>query len=332
MLSGGSRQARIVARAALALGLAALAASAAGTAGVAKVRFVQLPGRVVQGNQVTATVAAPSGRSCVLTVRYGNGDRQQGLQRVRAAGGRASWTWRVPLSAQAGLAKVTASCGGAGSAARSLIVVGQLIPPKISVVKDGFSIRPHDYGSGTDVSYGVILHNASSNADAVNVNVLVNFVLADNKLLGSQSSNLQLLRAGSSYALGANMGFPGAAPIARLEVVVQIGGKQPTSPHQPATANVVIEADQFKPDWVGDVAGELVNVDPKLTLQNASLSAVVFDKAGNVIGGGNGSSSFSLPPGTRAVFKLTSGFNAIPTAKADSASVSVIPSWKQPGS
>src|SRR5947209_4643387 len=321
MLRGGSRQARIVPRATLALGVVALAASAAGTAGTAKVRFVQLPGRVVQGNQITATVAAPSGRSCVLSVRYGDGDRQQGLQRVRAAGGRASWTWRVPLSAHAGLAKVTASCGGAGTASRSLIVVGQLIPPKISVVKDGFSIRPHDYGSGTDVSYGVILHNASSNADAVNVNVLVNFVLADNKLLGSQSTNLQLLRAGSSYALGANMTFPGGAPIARLEVVVQIGGKLPTSAHQPAIANVVVEADQFKPDWVGDVAGELVNVDPKLTLQNASLSAVVFDKAGNVIGGGNGSSSFTLPPGTRAVFKLTSGFNAIPTAKADSASV-----------
>jgi len=251
---------------------------------------------------------------------------------MRAANGRATWTWRVPLSAQAGLAKVTASCAGAGTASRGLIVVGQLIPPKISVVKDGFSVRPHDYGSGSDVSYGVILHNASSNADATNVSVLVNFVLADNKLLGSQSSNLQLLRAGSTYALGASMSFPGAAPIARLEVVVQIGGKQAASPHQPVLSNVIIEPDQFKPDWVGDVAGELVNADPTLTLQNASLSAVVFDKAGNVVGGGNGFSSFTLPAGTRAVFKLTSGFSAIPMVKADSVSVSVIPSWKQPGS
>jgi hypothetical protein len=88
MLAGGSRQVRIVARAALGLGVVGLAASAAGTAGAAKVRFVQLAGQVVQGNQITATVAAPSGRSCVLSVRYRDGDRQQGLQRVRAAGGR----------------------------------------------------------------------------------------------------------------------------------------------------------------------------------------------------------------------------------------------------
>jgi hypothetical protein len=224
-----------------------------------------------------------------------------------------------------------ASCGRAGRAVRSLIVVGQLVPPRISVVRDGFSVRPHDYGSGSDVSYGVILRNSSPNADALNVNVLVNFVLANSKLLGSQSTNISVLRAGSTYALGTSMTFPGAAPIARLEVVVQVGDKQSATRREPTIANVVIEPDQSKPQFLGDVAGEVINTDARMTLQNAQLSAVVFDKDGNVVGGGNGGLYFTLPSGTRAVFKLTSGFAAVPTVKAASVVVSVVPTWKQPG-
>ena len=93
---------RIVARAALGLGAVGLAASATGTAGFAKVRFVQLPGQVVQGNPITATVAAPSGRSCVLSVRYRDGDRQQGRARSssRPAGATVSVipSWKQPGS------------------------------------------------------------------------------------------------------------------------------------------------------------------------------------------------------------------------------------------
>lgn len=325
----GSRHLRTVARPLVLLGLVALSAAVA-AAGVsrARVAFVGTPGRVVQGNPITVTVAAPSGALCSLSVRYRDGSKQKGLAPARALGGRATWTWNVGVHTKAGTGRMTASCGRAGRATRSLVVVGQLIPPTIAIEKDGFSVRPHDYASGSDVSYGVILRNRSPNADALNVNVLVNFVMANNKLLGSKSTNLSVLRAGSSYALGDTMTFPAAAPIARLEIVVQIGDRQAATKRIPAIANVVIEPDQFKPTWVGDIAGELINTDARLTLQNAQLSAVVFDKQGNVIGGGNGSSFFALPPGTRSVFKLTFGFNAIPTAQANSAFVSVVPSYK----
>lgn len=327
---GQSRRPRFSGRLLLGVGVLALAASAA-TASASRVAFVQTPERVVQGNPVTASVAAPNGAPCTLSVRYAGGSRQKGLQPTHAAGGRASWSWEVGLHTKAGPARLVASCGRAGRATRTLIVVGQLVPPRISVVKDGFSVRPHDYGPGADVSYGVILRNRSPNADAINVNVLVNFVLPNSKLLGSQSTNIPLLRAASTYALGTSMTFPGAAPIARLEVVVQVADKHATSGRLPTIANVVMEPDQNKPQFLADVAGEVINTDARLTLQNAQLSAVVFDKDGNVIGGGNGGLYFQLPSGTRAVFKLTSGFNPIPTAKAASVAVSVVPTWKQPG-
>jgi hypothetical protein len=213
-----------------------------------------------------------------------------------------------------------------------MLIVGSLIPPRISVEKRGFSVRVRSYG-GSDVSYGVILRNHSPNADAVNVTVLVNFVMADNNLIGSASTKIPLIPAGSDYALGSNLGFPGAAPVDRLEIVIQVDGLvKHTAGHQPALANVAIEPSLYDPGWVGDIAGELINDDSKLFLQSTSFSAVVFDSAGNVVGGGNGYSYGTLPPGTRMVFRLTGGgFNDIPLDKAASVMVTTTPTWKPAG-
>jgi hypothetical protein len=211
-----------------------------------------------------------------------------------------------------------------------LLVVGSLIPPKMSVVKDGFSVRVKT-GGRADVSYGVLIQNHSPNADALDVNVLVNFVLADNHLIGSASNRVSLIEAGSTYALGNNLAFPGAAPVARLEIVISVGHSSRHVNHAPAVDNITIEPATSPADigYVGDVAGELINNDSHLTLSGASYSAVIFDAAGNILGGGNGSSYGSpLPPGTREVFKLLRGFTDIPFEKAASATVSAIPSWQ----
>jgi hypothetical protein len=182
------------------------------------------------------------------------------------------------------------------------------------------------------VSYGLMLHNESKNQDALQVNVLVNFVMADNKLLGSESSNVGLIPAGGDYAYGDELTFPEGAPIDRLEVVVQVGahGKQSALP--PAIANLRVLPDPYDPGFVGSVEGELINDQPALELWNARLSTVVFDAAGNILGGGTGYAFQTLPPGTREFIKLTMGLKAIPITRAASAVVSVDPSWRQPGS
>jgi hypothetical protein len=195
-----------LALAALALGVGSVAASSR-----AGVRFTNLPSRAVAGRTVTVVVAVAKGNPlCSLSVKYANGVAQQGLRPSPPSAGRASWSWTIPDTAQAGVARLAVSCGASGHASGGLLVVGSLIPPRITVEKRGFSVRVHSYG-GSDVSYGVILQNHSPNADAVNVNVLVNFVLADNNLIGSSSTNIPLIPAGSTYTLGSNLGFPGAA-------------------------------------------------------------------------------------------------------------------------
>jgi hypothetical protein len=315
------------------VGLLTLAPSSleAGAPASAPFHFSKLPTRALAGQAVTVAVArAHPNSQCSLAVNYGTTTSQPGLAPAKAVNGGATWTWKIPADVQADRAQLTAHCTGSKQITAKLLVVGSLIPPRMTVVKDGFSVRVKR-GGKADVSYGVLIQNSSPNADALDVNVLVNFVLADNHLIGSSSNRIPVIAAGSTYALGNNLAFPGAAPVARLEIVIQVGRSSRHVGHAPALDNIVVEPSTSPTDmgYVGDVAGELINNDPHLMLVSARYSAVVFDSAGNVIGGGNGSSYGSpLPPGTREVFKLKNGFTDIPFEQAASAVVSAIPTWQ----
>jgi hypothetical protein len=285
--------------------------------------------RVVQGNDANiSVVVSPAGVRCALAVRYANGARQKGLAPQTATNGRASWRWQVGLGTATGRARATVSCGRAGKVTRRFMVIGQVIPPRIEVVKKGFSIRAKPYG-GTGVSYGLLLQNDSQQFDATKIYVLVNFVMADNHALGTTTTTINAIQAGGTFALGGELTFPGAAPIQRLEVVIQVGGHSRPSLRLPVPANIHVMPDQFDSAWVGSVEGELLNSQAGLVLQNCQLSAVVFDEAGNVLGGGSGYAYATLPPATREVIKMTSGFNDIPIEHAASAMVSMQPTWVQ---
>lgn len=300
----------------------------------ATLTFSPRPARAVAGQSVTLGISnAKRGSLCSLAVGYGKSGAQAGLTpKPAATNGRATWSWSIPDTVQANFANVVAKCDGAKKLQTKLLIVGALVPAKMEVVKDGFTVHTPQFG-GADVSYGVLIKNTSPNADAQNVNVLVNFVLANDHLLGSQSTTIPLVAAGTTYALGNDFGFPGLAPIARLEVVIQVGGTARHTGHPPAVQNVVIEPTTDGKDTVGDVAGEVVNNDQSLTLTNTNFSAVLLDASGNVLGGGSGGSYGALPPGTRQVFKLTGqGFTAVAMSKAASVVISAIPSWQRPSS
>jgi hypothetical protein len=305
----------------------AFSGSASGRA--AGVQFVAGNSRVVQGNEMTLSVSvSPGGSRCALAVRYKSGAKQRGLPVVSAASGHATWTWKVPRLVQPGRAVATASCPGAGRATKAFTVIGQIIPPKITVVKSGWTVRNYPYG-GSAVSYGVILHNESTQSDAVDVEVLVNFVMADNRLIGSATSRITDISAGSDHALGGELSFPGGAPIARLEVVIKIAKRGPATHAKPGISAVRVLPSVFEPAWCGSIEGELQNDQQSLTLQSAQLSAVVLDADGNVIGGGSGGTFASLPPSARIFFKITTGMRPIPLGKAATALVSVVPAYQK---
>jgi hypothetical protein len=292
-------------------------------------RFSQLPSRALQGKPVTATVAVKSGAMCTLSVRYVDGKPQAGLGSSRSVNGRATWRWQIPELAEPGPAKATAACGAAGRATRTLTVVGNLIPPKIDVLRRGFSARLR--GSMTSVSYGLVLKNLSPNANALNVTALVNFVMTNGALIGTATTNVAVINAASTYYLGGTLFFNGAPPITRLEVVVTPGGRvKATKVHLPKLDFVRIVPSPFEPEWVGSIEGDVVNDHKSLTLGSNQMSAVVFDAAGNVLGGGAGSTFAKSPPGTRQFFKLSSGFDAIPFNNAASVQISAIPAYETP--
>jgi hypothetical protein len=304
---------------------AAAAAAALAVAGGANARtdsatradgigFLSVPRAAVQGRQARVVVRTSSQSSlCRLSVRYADGATES-LGLTFALRRRATWMWRVNEVAAPGKARLTASCGEGGSATRSVTVVGTLMPPRIVVTDQGFSIRPKRTGSS--VSFGVMLKNASPNADALQVYVLVNFVMADGHLIGTKADTIEAIPAGRTHAHGGSLIFPGAAPVVRLEVVVKIGGRQRRIIHVPVASNVRVLPDLHDATWVGEVDGEIINDHAQLNLQRTTLSTVVFDAEGNVLGGGTGSASALLPPGTRQAFVLKSGLDAIPWARA----------------
>lgn len=191
------------------------------------------------------------------------------------------------------------------------MIVGRLIEEKITVEKQGFTTRPSP-GSGTRLSFGLILHNSSPSKDATAVTVQTNFVMGDNNLLGTDTERVDEIAAGSDFALGRMINFPGLAPITRLEVVVTVGSFKPHVAHQATLANMHLVPQIFDSKWLGSVEGELQNTDPAWTLQSASLSAVVFYASGNVLGGGSGFAFQSLLPGCARVRPALQRFRSHP--------------------
>jgi hypothetical protein len=310
------------------LALVVVASGVTGGAFAAKAAPLRLtaPARVFQGKVAVVTATSKS-FTCKLTIRYANGETQANMLPTSSTKGKVVWQWKVGDFAAAGQAKLTVACPGAGKATKSVIVVGGLIAPKILVVKKGFSSRIK--GSNENVSYGLVLQNTSPNGNALNVGVLVNFVMPDNHLIGTASQSIPEIDAGTTYNFGGEIGFIGAPTIARLEVVVTPGGRAKFAKTlMPNLDNVHLVPSPFEPQWLGSIEGDLINVDPKLTLSNSNLSCVVFDATGNVLGGGTGSMFVKLVPGTRSFFKISSGLDAIPFNAAATVSISIRPSYE----
>jgi hypothetical protein len=281
--------------------------------------------RAYQGKPYTVSVTS-KGAACALTVRYSDGQKVAGLLGSKAPNGRVTWKWTLPQFTAPGPALLSARCGGA-TGTRKITVVGSLIPPKIVVTKSGWSVRPRPLGS--TVSYGLLLKNTSPNVNAMKVNVQVNFVLADSKLIGTATQQVASIGAGDTYNYAGQLSFPGAAPIAKLEFVILVAAREKAQKvPRPGLDNIAVIPGQFDPAWTGWVQGEVVNDHVTLMLKNTNLSAVLFDAAGNVLGGATGSAYNALPPGTRQVFKMTTGVDSIPYAKVASVAISAIPNWE----
>lgn len=312
----------------------AMLAAGAATAGAAVPRL-QAPGLVHQGERATFRLPVTKARSCSLAIRYAAGEIQRAGKRA-SSNHAVTWSVLVPRDAAVGVARWTASCGSAAALTGTFAVVrsrsttpgGPADAPKVVIDKQGYTQRPDAYGTGSLVSYGLMLRNSSAKEDATSIYVLVNMVDASGALLGSASATIPLIGAAATFAYGNSLELRTPVTVNHLEITIRVGAHAPKTAHpSPEFANVHLISSAFDTGWIGEVDGEVVNTTTNLTLSNALLSVVVLDASGNVIGGGTGATFSAVPSGARIVFTAQSGFSPLPADKAVSAVVSAEPTY-----
>lgn len=312
--------ASVVAFAALVVAAPAAAAVDAGSS----LRISFLPQKTFRGQPATLSIAVrPSGVRCSGRVVYADGQKQS-LKATMARRGKATWRWTVPLNVKLGAATVSVSCNRAGSASRVFVVAGRPTEPaRVEVEKQGFSQRVK-FGT-REVSYGVVLRNVSPENDALDVSVHVNMLDSTGVIRKTDVRSVGAVGAKANHFLGGGVTIPEHwIPISTLEIKVTIGSQQAKALKTPELSDYRIVAAQYDPGWVSTVFFQALNDEPLYVFSSGSISAVVFDAAGAVLGGGTGYGLTPLRPGVRAQFDASLGLSAIPLDRASSAGVSVL--------
>ena len=285
--------------------LSALTASAA----VAQVqspgvKIVSLPGHVTQGALEHLNATVPRSTTCSLTVIYASG-KMQSLGHKPTRGRRAAWTWRVPVTAGVGTAKARVSCKGLLSRTGTFAVARRLTPATVTVIKTGFTQTPDGFDAGTEISYGIELVNRSPDEDAMNVEVDVNLLDAAGNAIASDSNFVTGIPAGATFYVGREASTDGPTAVARISAVAKVSYGMPKALISPVVSNVRFSADAADGSVVVD--GDVTNEATKNLSSLAEISAVFFDGAGNIIGGGFDFPSFGLPPGAQTAFEIDTG-------------------------
>ena len=153
-------------------------------------------------------------------------------------------------------------------------------------------------------------------------------VMPDNRLIGTATATISDIAADSKIPIGGEQTFPARAPVARLEITVRIDKVGPVTRWKPGVSFLRVEPGVFEPDWTAEIDGEVQNDNPTKTIQFVELYGVVFDGAGNILGGGKGFGFATLPPSARMVLRITDGMRPIPFARAASAMVVAVPTYK----
>lgn len=287
---------------------------------------------VQRGKPLQIAVKIKSTSVCSALVRYSDGGQQVGAPR-RIKNGRIAWSLLVARTAATGPGTWTVACNGVPKATGRFVVVAAKTTtdvdiPKVVVDKQGFSQRPDRFGTGSDLSFGLFLHNTSATQDALNVYVLVNMVAADGQLVGTLTRTVPLIGSTQTYAFGDSLHLRTQVQVAKLELTIRLGGHQVKESHAaPEFANLTIGASGLYPGYVGEVDGEVLNTASGKILSSTKLSIVLLDPAGNPIGGGTGNTYSPLPAGSRMVFLAQSGFDAAPLDKVLTAVVSAEPTY-----
>jgi hypothetical protein len=271
--------------------------------GAVHVRVAPSTVRVGQGVVVAAAVR-PTGPLCGATLSHLTTSIK--LRTKKAVAGAANWVVTIPANAPSGAWTARVACVKAGSGVARFSVLPKLSPPptipaKVVVVKSGVS-STSSFGE-TDVSYGIVLQNVSPDEDALDVALTVNILDASGLIIKTETDTYRAIPAGATYYAGGSDFLTTSTPARRIDVTAQVGSRQKKALGAlPAVANVHVGADPF--DGTAHVLGEWANPYTKPISELAQVTAVCFDSAGNVIGGGGDYLDAPVPAGGRVGFDV----------------------------
>lgn len=245
-----------------------------------------------------------------------------------------AWTYRVPARAPLGPAQWSIRCGAIYQYTGSWLIVpaGVTVGPKtprLVLSKEGFSQRPDAFGTGSTASYGLLIRNPSLTKDAHAVSVTISFVSGDGNVIGRKTATVARIEAGETFALGGSTMFSTQVAAKKLTATLRVGSytKAATRP-RPRVADAKIVGSDADPGWVGEVDGEIVNDSSPRTLSRATISVVVLDANGRIVGGGTGLATTPVLSGGRGTFAAKLGFAAIAIADAARPVVSIVPTYR----
>jgi len=154
---------------------------------------------------------------------------------------------------------------------------------------------------GPQVGYGIVLRNTATNRDAIGVTLTVNFLDAGGAVLKSEVSRIPGIPAATTSYFGGVVSLDAGTTAASLQASVQVEAGQPTRLRPPPVSGVHAVDTGGTVHVEGVVSNQTTRPISTLT----RLSAVVFDPAGNVIGGGFTFPAATIQPNEQSQFDIT---------------------------
>lgn len=211
----------------------------------------------------------------------------------------------------------------AGAAAAA---TGADTTPKANIVveKSGFSVSR----KGREVGYGLVLRN-TSNFDAIGADIDVALLDESGVTIGLDEFWLEVIPAGQTFFMGRCIDVEKRKAPSALKVLVRAERGQLPKLRLPQATDIRF-SDESLWGTVGTVVRGRITNDSDRTLKGmAYIGFVLFDKDGNVVGGGEGWPDWPIRPGRTVSFQSFEGTTYTPASKVATVGVSVDADFKE---
>ena len=167
-------------------------------------------------------------------------------------------------------------------------------------------------------SYGIVLNNTSTDSDAVDIQLSINYLDKSGQIVGSDSARVSVVPTGQTFFVGSDASPD--EPASKIEVDVSIGGWEPAAAKLVDVANLKIKSQQY---WGSRVTGVVTNSTGKTLSSIAKINIVLFDAQGKMVGAGYTFPPFELKPGKKFAFDAGNGVGIAPANKVKRIGASV---------